>query len=200
MGGGTKCMAIDRSPSVRSTEKMELTKLALSARQGNTEAFLGLIEGLKEALYRTANAILKNSEDCADALQETIVKAYQAIHSLREPGQVKTWLYRILINECTTILRQRQRQSLPGTLPEPAVDSPDYQDIELKEAIDRLEEPLRLVVLLVYLEDMKIADAAEILGISEGATKMRLQRSKSQLRSWLEPTWEGRGNHEARQH
>ncbi|NMO98257.1 sigma-70 family RNA polymerase sigma factor [Paenibacillus lemnae] len=177
---------------------MELAKLAWSARQGNTEAFLELIECLKGALYRTARTILKRDEDCADALQETIVKAYKAISSLREPAHVKTWLYRILINECTTILQKRLRESLPGTLPEPVVDSPVYQDVELKEAIDRLEDPLRLVVVLVYLEDMKIADAAAILGISEGAAKMRLKRSKAQLRNWLESTWEGRGNHEIR--
>ncbi|NBD28383.1 sigma-70 family RNA polymerase sigma factor [Paenibacillus sp. T1] len=177
---------------------MELAKLAWSARQGNTDAFLELIESLKGALYRTARTILKNDEDCADALQETIFRAYQAISSLREPTHVKTWLYRILINECTTILQKRLRQSQPITLPEPVVNSSVYQDVELKEAIDRLEEPLRLVVVLVYLEDMKIADAAAILGISEGAAKMRLKRSKAQLRSWLEPTWEGRDNHDVR--
>ncbi|QHT61339.1 sigma-70 family RNA polymerase sigma factor [Paenibacillus lycopersici] len=191
-------MTNNRSGSVTSSNKIELAKLAWSAREGNTEAFLELIESLKGALYRTASTILKNDEDCADALQETIVRAYQAIRSLREPTHVKTWLYRILINECNSILQKRLRHSLPGTLPEPVADRPICQDVELKEAIDRLEEPLRLVVVLVYLEDLKIADAAAILGISEGAAKMRLKRSKAQLRSWLEPSWEGRGNHEAR--
>ncbi|MFC4808635.1 RNA polymerase sigma factor [Paenibacillus sp. GCM10023250] len=185
-------MAIHRSDSGRAPDTRELAKLARSARQGDTEAFLELIESLKGALYRTARTILRNDEDCADALQDTIVGAYQAIRSLREPAHVQTWLYRILINACNTILQKRQRQSLPGTLPEPAADSPVYQDVELREAIDRLEEPLRLVVVLVYLEDMRIADAAAILGISEGAAKMRLKRSKAQLRSWLAPADMGR--------
>ncbi|PWW02798.1 RNA polymerase sigma-70 factor (ECF subfamily) [Paenibacillus cellulosilyticus] len=187
-------MAINWSASFDSSDKMRLTKLARSAQQGDTEAFLELIENIKGTLYRTARTILKDDEDCADALQETIIKAYQAISSLREPEHFRTWIYRILINECNTISRKKTRHSLPGTLPEPAVENLAYQDVELREAIDRLEEPLRLVVLLVYLEDMKIADAATVLGISEGAVKMRLQRSKTQLRAWLEPTWERRGN------
>ncbi|MGN7453446.1 RNA polymerase sigma factor [Paenibacillus pasadenensis] len=191
----------ERQPAkAGSSQKMELTRLAQSARQGDTEAFLELIQQLKGSLYRTARTILKGDEECADALQETILKAYQSIGSLKEPEHVRTWLYRILIHECTAIWRKKARQSLPGTLPEQAAESSAYRDVELREAIDRLEEPLRLVVLLVYREDLKIADAAAVLGISEGAAKMRLQRSKALLRKWLEPTWEGSGNHETRQY
>ncbi|WP_162551129.1 RNA polymerase sigma factor [Paenibacillus tepidiphilus] len=192
-------MENSRPADVGSSKTIELTKLAGLARQGDAEAFVELIQMLKGPLYRTARTILKGDEECADALQETILKAYQSICSLRDLQYVKTWLYRILINECNTIIRMRVRQSLPGALPETAADSSAYRDVELREAIDQLEEPLRLVVLLVYLEDMKIADAAAILGISEGAVKMRLQRSKTRLRSWLEPNSEGRGTHEARQ-
>ncbi|MDO3409810.1 sigma-70 family RNA polymerase sigma factor [Saccharibacillus sp. CPCC 101409] len=170
---------------------MNRERLASSAKGGDAEAFLTLVQELKSSMYRTARAMLANDEDCADALQETILKAYRAVGGLKEPAFFKTWLYRILINECTTILRRRSKLSLPGELPEKVEVSAEYRQIELREAVDRLKEPLRLAVVLVYMEDMKIAEAARVLGVSEGTVKMRLKRSRSQLKSWLEAPEEG---------
>ncbi|GGN94709.1 RNA polymerase sigma factor [Saccharibacillus kuerlensis] len=176
---------------------MDIEQLAKEAQEGNTEAFLKLIESWKGPMYRTARTILGSDTDCADALQETILKAYRSIGTLRESNFFKTWLYRILINECNTILRKKRRLSLPGTVPEVIGGEEDYRVVELREAVDRLKEPLRLTVVLVYMEDMKIAEAARILGVSEGTVKMRLKRSRIQLRKWLEPMTDGEERYEA---
>ena len=61
-------------------------------------------------MYVTARSILSEDEDCADAIQETIVKAFSKINSLKQDAYAKTWLIRILINECYNVLRQKSRQ------------------------------------------------------------------------------------------
>ena len=65
-----------------------------------------LILSSERQLYVTAKTILANDQDCADAIQESIVKAFSKIHTLKNDRYVKTWLIRILINECYNITRQ----------------------------------------------------------------------------------------------
>ncbi|MGM1046337.1 MAG: sigma factor [Bacillota bacterium] len=77
------------------------------AKEGNHEAFINLIKPLELQMYNIAKAIVRQDEDCADAMQEAILKAYKSIANLRNPSFFKTWLFRILINECNTILRKR---------------------------------------------------------------------------------------------
>ncbi len=129
--------------------RTEVEQLAALAKNGDTEAFLSLVEAWKGSMYRTARTILGSDADCADALQETILKAYGAVGKLKNPAFFKTWLYRILINECNTIRRKQARISLPGVMPEPALEDNDYRMVELKEALNRLKEPLRLAVALL---------------------------------------------------
>ncbi|WP_025691261.1 sigma factor [Paenibacillus zanthoxyli] len=78
------------------------------AKQGDREAFIRLTRQIENGLYNTARAMVKKDEDIADALQETILKAYKSLDTLREPGFFKTWVYRILINECN-----RRREDEP---------------------------------------------------------------------------------------
>lgn len=65
-----------------------------------------LILSTEQQLYATAKTILRNDQDCADAIQESIVKAFSKVHTLRKDCYAKTWLIRILINECHNIARQ----------------------------------------------------------------------------------------------
>ena len=91
-----------------------------------------LIIDSERHMYVTARAILSDDEDCADAIQETIVKAFSKINSLKQDAYAKTWLIRILINECYKVLRQKSRQipmdmetEMAGKV---AAESQDYSD------------------------------------------------------------------------
>ena len=68
-----------------------------------------LILDSERQLYSTAKTILSDDHDCADAIQETIVKAFSKIETLRNDKYAKTWLIRILINECYTLLRKSSK-------------------------------------------------------------------------------------------
>ncbi|MDQ0494528.1 DUF5643 domain-containing protein [Paenibacillus brasilensis] len=79
------------------------------ARHGDRKAFVALMKHMESDMYGMARSILRSNEDCADAMQEAMLKAYKSLGELREPRYFKTWLLRILINECHLILRKQKR-------------------------------------------------------------------------------------------
>lgn len=161
--------------------------LVMEAMAGNRDAFISLLKQFKEPLFHTAKAILGRDEDCADALQETYLKAFKSLHTLKQPAYFKTWLYRILIHECIAMLRARSRSVPVEEVPVSAAYSGEYGRIELREAIDRLDEPVRMVILLYYLQDMSVDEIARTMGMTKGAVKMRMSRGRKLLQQWLEP-------------
>lgn len=140
----------------------------------------------EDMLYHVAKTLLYNDTDCADAIQEAIVKAFANLHTLRQDSYVKTWLVRILINECYAVMRREKRVvSLEDYQPEEQAAEPkDYSD--LYEALGQLPKESRLCVTLYYLEGYSVKETAELLGLSESAVKNRLSRARARLRSELE--------------
>ncbi|MFR0925206.1 MAG: sigma-70 family RNA polymerase sigma factor, partial [Butyricicoccaceae bacterium] len=115
------------------------------------EQFTSAVLAAEPTLYRVAKTMLRSEHDCADAAQQAILRAWEQLDSLRSTRYFKTWLVRILINECSTILRRQQRlapydAAAAEAIPAPAAD--DYSD--LYAAITALEEKLRLPVELYY--------------------------------------------------
>ena len=147
-----------------------------------------LIIDSERHMYVTARSILPEDEDCADAIQETIVKAFSNINSLKQDAYAKTWLIRILINECYNVLRQKSRQipmDVEGEMAaKAAVEPKDYSD--LYRAVSQLQEDLRMPVVLYYGEDFSVREIAQVLEISEGAVQKRLARARQKLKRLLE--------------
>lgn len=152
------------------------------AKKGDKEAFVTLIRENKVSLYRIARGILKTDEDIEDAIQSSIVKAYENIHSLRKDKYFKTWLIRILINECNIILRHHKKNIC---LENSDLDKDCYIDkycnIDLWNGINSLKEELRLVTILFYFEDMPQKDISSILKIPEGTVRSRLNTARKIL-------------------
>lgn len=171
---------------------MELTKLAVQAKAGDSDAFIQLIKQLENSLHYMAKSILHKDEDVADALQETILKAYKAVGSLREPKFFKTWVFRILINECHGIIARRIDAVYYDEVPPIAAHSDDYAKVDLREAVNQLEEPQRIAVILHYFEDLPLRQVARVLNISESAVKMRLFRARDTLQRTLTNLHEGK--------
>ncbi|MCE5169087.1 sigma-70 family RNA polymerase sigma factor [Paenibacillus profundus] len=157
-------------------------------RQGDKDAFGTLIRAHEASLYRIAKSIVSSDEDCADAIQEAVLKAYRSIHTLREPRYFKTWLVRILVNECRSILRKR-KQTVPFIeLQHARAEEDDYMHIETQEIVDSLEEDLRIVVTLFYIEDLPLKEVADMLDQPIGTVKSRLYRARQKLAELLNVT------------
>ncbi|TVY03195.1 sigma-70 family RNA polymerase sigma factor [Cohnella terricola] len=159
----------------------------MRARQGDREAFTRLMRQLESPMYAVAKQILQRDEDCADAMQETVLTAYKSVHALRDPAYFRTWMIRILINECRRLLKQRKKQIPLPNLSDKHSTSGGYEGMELREAIDSLDLPMRLVIVLHYMNDLPIKEVARTLDISEGTVKSRLYRAREKLLLWLEP-------------
>ncbi|HAG00377.1 MAG TPA: RNA polymerase [Paenibacillus lactis] len=170
------------------------------AQRGDREAFIRLFRQLEPELYCLAKTIVRRDEDCADVFQETTLKAYKALSTLQQPKYFKTWVIRILINECNQLLRSRERTVAMAEVPETASSADYYGDshkLDLREAVDHLDESLRIVIHLFYFQDLPIKQISSILEISEGAVRARLHRARGILAERVKQSREGRLAYEA---
>lgn len=144
-----------------------------------------LILASEDTMYRVAKTLLRSDADCADAIQEAIVKAFSSLHTLRKDSYAKTWLVRIVINECYAIMRKEKRVvSIEDYTPEEMAESAeDYSD--LYEAVSRLPKEQRLSVALYYMEGYSVKEIAELMETSESAVKSRLARARARLKQDL---------------
>ena len=143
-----------------------------------------LILNSENQLYATAKVILGNDEDCADAISETIVKAFEKRETLKKENYAKTWLIRILINECNKIHRQNKKIIyLENYNQTDLVYNDKYDDFGVRQAIKKLDEDLKTMVILYYFEDFNIKEISEIQKLPEGTVKSRLSRARKKLES-----------------
>ncbi len=156
-----------------------------AAIKGDKKAYENLIESHKQYLYHIAIAILNNDDDAGDAISETIVKAFHNLSKLKHPEYFKTWITRILINESKKILKQKKKVLSIEEYKE-AIQSEESslskeESMDLKQAIQSLDNKHKHVVLLYYYNDLSIQDIAQILAIPQGTVKTRLNRARKQL-------------------
>ena len=145
------------------------------------EEFAARTQAVRQRLYRTAYLYLGSEADALEAVDEAVYQALRALKKLRQPELFETWLTRILINECHRELRRRTRVAGEEALPDTA--GPDaYDDLPLKEAIRRLPEDLRAVVILRFFTGYTQAETARALEIPQGTVATRQRRALELLR------------------
>jgi len=173
---------------------MNNTKLIKKAVKKEPDAFTELFQQLMPDMYRVALAILMNDEDAADAIGDTILACWEKIGNLKRPEYFKTWLTKIVINKSNDILRKRRHYTYPERIPEQSKE--DHYNLELKEALSRLDEKYRLPVILYYFEGYNAKEIAKILDVPESTVHTRLQRARKKLRSELSDLTETEENNE----
>lgn len=181
----------------------ELVKLTLC---GNNQAYNSLVQRYQRQVYNLAYRMLGNAEDAGDLVQETFLRAYNALGTFRQDASFLTWLYKIASNLCIDQLRSRKAK---GTLSldvelsegrEPAADlranGPEetavresVQDV-VQHAIKNLPERYRVVVVMRHLQDMSVDEIARTLNMPTGTVKTHLFRAREMLRERLRPVLE----------
>ena len=148
------------------------------------QTFVAAVRDMERTLYRVARGYLPSWEECADAVQEALCKAWNKRATV-SPDRFRPWLTRIVINECHNIGRRKKRL-IPVAEPE-REPAPEPALPELADALEALPEKLRLPLTLHYLEGFSVEEIARILRIPAGTVKSRLHQARSQLRvQWLE--------------
>lgn len=166
------------------------------AQRGDKAAFTRLIKEMQGSLYRVAKGILKDDADCADALQEGITKGYLRLNQLQDPKLFKTWMTRIVMNQCYDMIKKGKKIVLMESVEDKrnVVDQKkDYY--ELEEALDQLQEDHRIVITLFYYEDYSISEISEMLEVKEGTVKSRLNRARKRLAELMNLMQERSGDH-----
>ena len=146
------------------------------------EWFVEQIDLLQGRMYRISLSILRNQADVQDAMQETVLKAWEKRGTLRNEAYFATWLTRIAINTCRQTLRQNKRIILMEDLPETPATS---DNLTLKMVIDSLPEKLRIPFILHYSEGMDTQEVADCMHLTHSAVRSRIHRAKLILRKEL---------------
>ena len=140
------------------------------------DVFIKEVRDAEAMLYHISKSILKNDSDCGDAVQETILKAYEKLSTLKKEKYFRTWITRILINECKGILRKRKN----------VIPYEEYMDNMKMTEEDRYSHLyMAILVTLYYLEGFSLKEISEALDIPEGTIKSRLSRAREFLKVQL---------------
>lgn len=161
--------------------------LVKQAMRGSPKAFGALVRQEQETLYRMAYLYVRNEEDALDVVQESVLKAYKSLKSLREPDYFHTWLVRVTINTAQDLLR-RQRRTLPleegVEFPAPQTLPPE-EVMDLHQALAKLPEKVQEVVKLKYFDGYTIREISAATGMPPGTVSVYLRRAISKLRETL---------------
>jgi len=156
--------------------------LVKKAQRGSADAFIELIESNKMTLQRVAFGYFRDEEDVADVIQDTILDAFEHIHELKKPEFFKTWLVRILINNCNRLYRQNKKTAPMEEVPETGAMEKGASDVEFHELLRSLPEDSRVIFQLYYGEQFTAREIAELLRMKETTVKSKLHRGRQQLR------------------
>ena len=137
------------------------------------EAFAASVQMRQDALFRVAFSILQNREDALDAVQEAVLRAWTALHRLKNEAFFGTWITRIVINVSRDMLKKRRHSF---TLLPAAPNMPPV----LAE-LCALPEKLRLPVVLHYIDGYSVSETAGILHLPMSTVRGRLARARKQL-------------------
>lgn len=179
--------------------------LIRQAQTGDAQALTQLIHSQQHYVYSIAMSVLKHPDDAADLTQEAFIRLFKALPQYNGESRFTTWLYRLVVNLGRDELRRRGRQvpiappaedeendqvaAVPDddrwSDPELALDSQELR-LQVRKALDQLEEHYRLVLTLYYFDEMKYHDIAEILGIPLNTVKSHIRRGKERLATLLQ--------------
>ncbi len=149
------------------------------------------IESHQDRFYRLAFTYVKDPDAAMGVVQNAVVQALTHVHTLREPAYLKTWFYRILVNEGLGYLRKNKRVLPAEEAPEAFLSVGDpCEDIarrlDVYRAVSRLKPKLRTVVVLRFYEDMPLSEIAQVTGGNINTVKSRLYKALELLRAEME--------------
>ena len=183
------------------TGEMELVR---RAQKGDLEAYDELIKRYQERIYATVYHMTSNHEDANDLSQDAFIKAFQALKSFKGGSSFYTWLYRIAVNKTINFLKQRKNK-LHMSLNDLDFNTENNPDLvalisdktprreaglkelseKLNEALLKLSEQHRLVMVLHDVQGQSHEEIAEIMNCNIGTVRSRLFYARQQMQAWM---------------
>lgn len=156
----------------------------IKRKNSNYNELVKYITNNQDSLYRFAYTYVKNQQEALDIVQESIYKALSSINTLKKSKNMKAWLYRIIINTSINHIRKNKRILLIDEINDKSECEEDNLDrnIDLREAIEKLDENQKTIVVLRYFEDMKIEDISKTIDCNISTVKSRLYTALDKLK------------------
>lgn len=168
----------------------DTTDAALIARcqAGEREAFGVLLNRYRDRVVNLAYQLLRQRDDAEDVAQEAFIQAFTALQSFRGEAQWFTWLYRITVNLC--LHRQRRSKATASLRAASVSERPETVNVEdqaltklmVERTLDKLSEPLRVVLILREMHDLSCEEIAEVLNVPVGTVRSRLNEARRKFR------------------
>ena len=164
---------------------------------GNTKAYAVLVNRYKDMVFTLAVGLLHNRQEAEEVAQDTFLKTFKALSGFQNKSKFSTWIYRIVYNECISRLRRKKNNLISveelsyGELSdnfeemEPEWIQKEERKRQLYEAISRLKEDERTILMLYYFENCRVDEISEITSLSNENIKSRLFRARKKLHSIL---------------
>ena len=176
----------------------EQNVLVARALGGDTEAFTAIFDYYNGLMMRTAYSIVKDHDLAEDAVQNAIIQAWQHLPSLREPGALRSWLMRIVVNQSISFKRRIARSTIflqqafaeqeTHLASQIADDAQGWMEgqWDLAQAIGTLPTKQQMAITLHYYQGMTLPEMSQLLDISENTLKKRIQAALTNLRRLIQ--------------
>ena len=169
---------------------MDEVDLIEGCSRGDRSAQHELYNRFGERIHRLTLRLTGNAQDAFDLTQDTFVRAFQRISSFDGRSGIGTWLYRIATNEALQLFRKwgTEQRHLKVLAEQRATATPKNQPTarqEVEDALARLSEPRRAILILKYQEGLSYDEIAEVLEIAPGTVASRMNRARAELRAIL---------------
>lgn len=139
----------------------------------------------QEKFYRIAYSYTRHQEDALDAVQSAVCKALEAYESIKNADAIRTWFYRILVNECLTVLKKRNKTVLAaGAVEQEEVycEKGYEQGGGLEEELEKLDLDVQGIIKLRFFEEMSLKEISSITGFNLNTVKTKLYRGLKLLK------------------
>ncbi len=163
-----------------------MEKLVKRAMQKDAESFIRLMEENKQSMLKVAYGFFSNEEDVADVMQQTALNAYEHIGELKKTTYFKTWLIRILINNCNQLYNSRKYMVTGANTAEEKYFDFYPEDNAFFELLSLLHKDDRVIFQLYYGEGYTTKEISKILEMKESTIRSRIHRGKEQLRKQMQ--------------
>lgn len=165
-----------------------------AARRGDKESFGQVYEMVASDLYKVALYTLGNAHDAEDVVSETFIEAYRGITKLREPSSFRAWIMKILSTRCKHKIADYIKGKNNFDIESFAITLSDDQDVSsdvseqitVMQAMGRLTEQERMIVVLSVVDGYTTREIAQIMGSPQGTISSKLHRSLAKLRKMVE--------------
>lgn len=162
-----------------STVNLENKRLVNDIKKGQLQDLVQWIHKNKDKLYKISWSYLYNHADIEDVFQDTLIKVYENIDTLKNPNYFETWYISILINECRKRLRHRKKEVLQESID---FDEHYIDEYNFFQDLNSLDEIYKVVIVLKYISGYSQEEIASILDIPIGTVKSRIYRGIRELR------------------